>query len=135
MIKFLKQRGQAVIEFALILPIFALLLPAMIYLGFFILDYVTPDAAAGYAARYVAVHGEGEDSNYQTEVKDKVQNTLLYLNRYEIDDDSPKRYAETNDKIVTYMIQANRQTTNTLLEIFLPTKFTVMKSAYKVEGD
>ncbi|MBR4643362.1 MAG: pilus assembly protein [Selenomonadaceae bacterium] len=102
MIKFLKRRGQAAVEFALILPIFALLLPAMIYLGFFILDYVTPDAAAGYAARYVAVHGE--NSNFQANVKDKVQNTLLYLNRYEIDAASPKRYAETNNKIVTYMI-------------------------------
>ena len=129
MIKFLRRRGQAVVEFALILPIFVLILLATIYLGMFILDYVTLNAAASYAARYVAVHGE--DSNFTAKVHDKVQSTTLLLPFYKIDENSPKAYAESDTKIVTYMIQANRQTTNTILEWILPEAFTVKKSAYK----
>ena len=129
MIKFFRRRGQAVVEFALILPIFVLILLATIYLGMFILDYVTLDAAASYAARYVAVHGE--DSEFTTKVHDKVQSTTLLLPFYKIAADSPKAYAESDANIVTYMIKAERETTNTILEWILPEAFTVKKSAYK----
>ena len=54
--KFLNLREQAAVEFSLLLPIFALILFATIYLGMFIIDYVTLDNAAAQAARHAAMN-------------------------------------------------------------------------------
>lgn len=68
------RRGQASIEFALILPIFAMLLFALVYVGFLFIDVVTLDSAA--AARSAAANNGTVNST----LRDKIKNeTKLFL--------------------------------------------------------
>ena len=128
--KFLRRRGQATIEFVLILPIFAMLLFALIYLGFLFIDVVTLDGAAA-AARSAAMNSGTVNST----LRDKIQDTKLFLYWYEVDAASPKRLdSGTDEKIFTYGIQVKLKDSvkdNAVLKMFLPEKFTVTKTAYK----
>ncbi len=122
------RRGQASIEFALILPIFAMLLFALVYIGFLFIDVVTLDSAAAAAARDASMNG----GTVNATLKEKIKNTTLFLYWYEIDSESPKRLEPVNDAhIFTYGVKANRTTDNRILEMFLPPAYTVVKTAYK----
>ena len=93
------RRGQASIEFALILPIFAMLLFTLIYLGFLFIDVVTLDSAAAAAARSAAISTDGEPSDA---VKKQIQKTTLFLYWYEMDTASPKikREEQVTEKVL-----------------------------------
>lgn len=80
--KFLNLRGQAAVEFSLLLPIFALILFATIYLGMFIIDYVTLDNAAAQAARHAAMNSPSYE--ILQEDKDKIESTKLLFRWYEL---------------------------------------------------
>lgn len=129
--KFLRRRGQATIEFVLILPIFTMLLFTLIYLGFLFIDVVTLDGAAAAAARSAAMNSGTVNSTLVT----NIQKTKLFLYWYEVDAASPKRLdSGTDPKIFTYGIQVklkNSVKDNAVLKMFLPEKFTVTKTAYK----
>ena len=134
--KFFKRRVQATVEFALILPIFALLLVALIQLGFLFIDVVTLDSAAAAAAKS-AVENGGEPTDA---VKKKIRDTKLFLTWYEMDKvNSPKRipdteHPENNTNFFTYGVQVKLKDSvkdNSVLKMFLPPKYTVVKTAYK----
>ena len=119
-------------EFALVLPIFALILFATIYVGFFVLDYVTLDAAAAAAAREAALN-KNSDPPYEirSETREKIKDRKRFLKWYTMVDDSPKITKETTesgDTYVTVMIQAELKKNNKLLD-FLPKYYTVSKTA------
>lgn len=143
------RRGQASIEFALILPIFAMLLFALVYVGFLFIDVVTLDSAAAAAARSAAASDDGEPSDA---VKDKIKGTTLFLYWYEMDEASPKIKKEEGDKVTetvleddptkklvrtdiffTGMVQVklkNSVKDNRVLRMVLPEKYTVRKVAH-----
>jgi|GEM_PF-6510075 len=123
--KIFKRRGQASIEFALILPIFALVLFALIYLGFLFIDVVTLDSAA--AARDVTLQN---DRRVSQPVIDKIKGTKLFLYWYKLDAASPKLISDS-DGFITYGVQANLTVNNSVLKMILPEKYTVVKTAYK----
>ena len=150
------RRGQASIEFALILPIFAMLLFALIYLGFLFIDVVTLDSAAAAAARSAAQQDIKEKVDgvitfnenkikVSDAVKNKIKGTKIFLYWYEMDEYSPKRIKlerlmKTDDptEIEGYFIQYGVQVKlkdsvkeNKVLRMVLPEKYTVVKSAYK----
>ncbi len=54
----MKQKGQDIIEFALLLPLFMMLLYGMMYASFFYGDYMTISGIVRNAAREAAVAGE-----------------------------------------------------------------------------
>ena len=123
------RRGQASIEFALILPIFAMLLFALIYVGFLFIDVVTLDGAASAAARSAALHNGVVDQP----LKEKIRKTTLFLYWYEMDEDSPKVSTDANG-FVTGMVQVKLKDEvkdNAVLKMFLPEAYTVVKTAYK----
>jgi len=149
------RRGQASIEFALILPIFAMLLFALVYVGFLFIDVVTLVSAAAAAARSAAASTDGEPSNA---VKKQIKKTNLFLYWYtikhnKVDEDGKqindsegnpeveihlKRImtgdAEVDANVFTYGIQANLKENvknNAVLGKILPEAYTVVKSAYK----
>ena len=139
------RRGQASIEFALILPIFAMLLFALIYLGFLFIDVVTLDSAAAAAARSAALSDDGKPNDA---VKDKIKGTKLFLYWYTIDSASPKVVKEevenkddegtviSTDVFFKAMVQVkldNKVKDNKVLRMFLPEKYTVVKTAHKQE--
>ena len=123
-----KQRGQAVVEFSLILPLFALLLFAMVYIGFFLMDYLTLNSAAEVAARDAKINS----GTVSTEIQNNIKDTQLFLPWYELDSNSPK-VTENSTEFVTVMIQANWKDSvdKPFLLSFMPDTFTVKKSAYK----
>ena len=50
-----KQKGQSIIEFALVLPLFLLLVFGLFYIGMFFADYLTLSSIARSSAREAAV--------------------------------------------------------------------------------
>lgn len=138
--KIFKRRGQASIEFALILPIFALVLFALIYLGFLFIDVVTLDSAAAAAARNAA-QNNGVLTNF------KPNRPQLFLYWYEVADWPPKEVPFTAEEIseqdidtthfIRYGVQAELKDSvkdNAVLKMILPEKYTVVKTAYKESG-
>ena len=85
--RFLRRRGQAAVEFSLLLPFFMLVLFSTIYVGFFVLDYVTLDNAAAKAARAAALN----EPTYKipSTIWQKVHDTELFSDWYEQESDSP----------------------------------------------
>lgn len=146
------RRGQASIEFALILPIFAMLLFTLIYLGFLFIDVVTLDSAAAAAARSAAISTDGEPSDA---VKKQIQKTTLFLYWYEMDTASPKikREEQVTEKVLeddpmkklvrtdiffTGMVQVKLKDSvkeNKILRMVLPEKYTVVKSAHTYKDE
>lgn len=53
----MKQRGQTLVEFALLLPLFVLFLFGTMYVGFLFSDYMSYDNMARMAAREAAITG------------------------------------------------------------------------------
>lgn len=151
------RRGQASVEFALILPIFAMLLFTLIYLGFLFIDVVTLDSAAAAAARSAAQQDIKETVDdgivfnedkikVSDAVKKKIQeDTTLFLYWYEMDESSPKRIkleklmneddpSEVEGYYIEYGVQVKLKASvkdNAVLKRILPEKYTVVKSAYK----
>ena len=124
------RRGQASIEFALILPIFAMLLFALVYVGFLFIDVVTLDSAAAAAARNAAANNGTVNSTLENKIKNE---TKLFLYWYKMDAASPKVSTDA-DGIVTAMIQVkltDKVKNNSVLNKILPEKYTVSKKAYK----
>ena len=131
------RRGQASIEFALILPIFAMLLFALVYVGFLFIDVVTLDSAAAAAARNAAANGGILSSDFETKFSKPPQ---LFLYWYKVKDWPPKpvpfkpEEGVDNDHVIRYGVQAELKDsvkTNEVLKMFLPEAYTVVKSAYK----
>ena len=107
-----QQKGQDIVEFALLLPIFLLVLCGIIYCGFMFGDYQTVQGIVRNAAREAAVVGHYTESadplqpkidNYQI-IADKYnqilkeQNVITHL--YVPDSDGVQVYAtnDTNEK-------------------------------------
>ena len=135
--KFFGRRGQAAVEFSLLLPIFALILFATIYIGFFVLDYVTLDNAAAKAARNAALNPLN-DYKIVDDDKTKIESTALFLSWYELKkNDCTKRKVTYNEddppkpEYVTVMIQATLKDDkdDTILKDILPDKYTISKVA------
>ena len=76
------RRGQSAVEFTLILPFFVLVLLSTIYLGMFVVDYVTLDNAANAAARHAATNGGTIDQTDKNKIKN---NTKLFLTWYTLE--------------------------------------------------
>ena len=137
--KIFLRRGQATVEFTLLLPFFALVLFATIYVGMFVLDYVTLDNAAAQAARHAALDPGHE---LRTEDKTKIEKTKLFLSWYELKEDNCTKISlgsiDTDGKFnvgsgnyVRVMIQANLKSTkqDTILKNIVPNAYTVSKVA------
>ena len=144
--KFFKRRGQATVEFTLLLPFFALVLFSTVYVGFFVLDYVTLDNAAAQAARHAAL--DTEHHALQTEDITKIKGTKLFLSWYELKDNCAKisrgninatgafeEVAEGNYIRVTIRADIKSEKQDTILKGIIPDAYTVLKVAEIKEGD
>lgn len=78
------QRGQSVVEFALVLPLFLLLCFGIFYIGMIFADYMTLSNIARSSAREASmvVVSTDVDSHYQ-KVRDKYADTKLPLDAFE----------------------------------------------------
>ena len=73
-----KQKGQSIIEFALVLPLFLLLVFGLFYIGMFFADYLTLSSIARSSAREAAIISSEDyyQDNYK-KVRDKYKDEKL----------------------------------------------------------
>jgi len=74
-----RQKGQAIVEFALVLPLFFLFFWGMIYIGLLYSDYLTLSNWARESARYASIEGAGAAvTEFQREARSPALLTNLY---------------------------------------------------------
>ena len=79
-----KQKGQSIIEFALVLPLFLLLVFGLFYIGMFFADYLTLSSIARSSAREAAIITSDEyyQNNYQ-KIREKYKNEKLPMDIFD----------------------------------------------------
>ena len=139
--KKLKQKGQAVIEFAVVLPLFVIFLFGIIYCGMLFYDYISLSNLARSAAREGAIVKDFDnDSSIRTQIETYYSTktnsllTKLYepvpysgssdpgkLVKVELVTGDPAY--ENNSIVVTINMQRN--VSSGLMEIILPEDYTI----------
>jgi len=133
--KKLKQKGQAVIEFAVVLPLFVLFLFGIIYSGMLFYDYISLSNLARSAAREAAIVQDLDATkiaDIQNYYSGRATNLLTHL--YEpkpenTGDPAFKVELKTpsgEDPSVEVTIRMERNVSSGLLEIILPEDYTIM---------
>ena len=79
-----KQKGQSIIEFALVLPLFLLLVFGLFYIGMFFADYLTLSSIARSSAREAAIISSEDyyQDNYK-KVRDKYKDEKLPMDIFD----------------------------------------------------
>ena len=79
-----KQKGQSIIEFALVLPLFLLLVFGLFYIGMFFADYLTLSSIARSSAREAAIISSDDyyKNNYK-KIREKYKNEKLPMDIFE----------------------------------------------------
>ena len=133
--KKLKQKGQAIIEFAVVLPLFVLFLFGIIYSGMLFYDYISLSNLARSAAREAAIVQDLSSSKIVT-MEDyyskRASNLLTSL--YTPVPDTGETYpfkielktTEGDDPSVEVTIRMERNVSSGLLEIILPEDYTII---------
>lgn len=135
--KKLKQKGQAIIEFAVVLPLFVLFLFGIIYSGMLFYDYISLSNLARSAAREAAIVQDLNDqkiSDIEGYYTPKANGliTQLYVPKPEKEGDpvfkvklNPASGTETNPS-VEVTIRMERNVSSGLLEMILPEDYTII---------
>ena len=126
-----KQKGQALVEFALIIPFFLLLIFGLIYSGMLFYDYSTLSNVARSAARERAITSTDTVSNTQIEdyyfnKSKRVFSPQLVTGLYHPVADALKVTgpSNTNDIVVTITMELDNS--SYLMRTFLPPKYSVV---------
>ena len=131
-----KQKGQAIIEFAVILPLFVLFLFGIIYSGMLFYDYISLSNLARSAAREAAIVQSLDStkiSNIESYYSEKSSHLLTHL--YDPVPETGKTNPVTvkeitgssgEDNSVEVSIKMRRNVSSGLLEIILPEEYTVI---------
>lgn len=115
------EKGQGLIEFALILPLFLLLVWGIIYFGFMFSDYLTMSQLARSSAREAAVSSVGKENKNESynEVRNKYAikyNGLMNTSLYKFDPLDDNCFSIKEDKEnVKVTVQANLNTDDSSL--------------------
>lgn len=110
------QKGQGLIEFALVLPLFLLLVWGIIYFGFFFSDYLTMSQMARSSAREAVIQSVGKENKKESydEIRNKnaIKYTgMLHTSLYKFDPLDNNCFSITEDnKSVKVTVQANLNT-------------------------
>ncbi|MBQ3367137.1 MAG: pilus assembly protein [Acidaminococcaceae bacterium] len=133
--KKLKQKGQAVIEFAVVLPLFLLFLFGIIYSGMLFYDYISLSNLARSAAREAAiVQNLTPDKIGEIETYYSGMTTNLLTHLYE---PKPKNAGDSvfkvelntpsgEDPSIEVTVRMERNVSSGLLEIVLPEDYTII---------
>ena len=135
--KKLKQKGQAIIEFAVVLPLFVLFLFGIIYSGMLFYDYISLSNLARSAAREAAIVqtlDSGKIQNMEQYYTTKASSLLTSLytptpetgETYPVKIELKEPVAPAVDKSVEVTIRMRRNVTSGLMEIILPEDYTII---------
>jgi len=123
-----KSKGQSLVEFALILPLFLFLVFAIIYCGMLFHDYSALSSIARSAAReaaiVTAVPSTGHYSDIETFYTTQTQNTLTTLYRTQKVDVEHK--TKNDEAYVTVRIHMVRTITSYVLNVVTPPTFDIV---------
>jgi len=118
-----RQHGQSIVEFAIVLPFFLLLLFGIFYSGMLFHDYSSLSNIARSAAREAAVTS---GTNY-SDIKTHYQNQKLLTSLYRRETfDIKKGKNDTNENEVYVKITMRLSISFPLLEMLLPDSFDVV---------
>ncbi len=97
-----RQKGQAIVEFALVLPLFFMFLWGIIYTGLLYRDYLTLSNLARESARAASIQGPTYYESIRTTNKNQVQNFMTKLYTWNGDSDSFKieNYGSDSVKVI-----------------------------------
>lgn len=101
------QKGQSIVEFALILPLFLLFLFGIVYFSMVFLDYMTLSTVARNSAREAAVANAEEYADHYQVIRNRYTNQELpvdlydWKNDFKIDYQEPQKNEEHGNVIVT----------------------------------
>lgn len=110
------QKGQGLIEFALVLPLFLLLVWGIIYFGFFFSDYLTMGQMARSSAREAVIQSVGKENKKESYDEIRNKNAIKYMGMlhtslYKFDPSDNNCFSITEDnKNVKVTVQANLNT-------------------------
>ena len=131
-----RQKGQAVVEFALVLPFFFIFFWGIVYTGLLYSDYLTLSNFARESARVASI--EGKTACYATMRSDVSPPSLsTHLYHWDINSDSDFQINDANDSFVTVTLKANLDTTfpgvgiMSYLGMSLPEDYQIIYSMYK----
>ena len=106
-----KQKGQSIIEFALVLPLFLLLVFGLFYIGMFLADYLTLSSIARSSAREAAIIQDvNEIQNKYPKVKEKYKNATLPMDIYKWEPKNKTNFDieyKNNNVVVTMKAKLN----------------------------
>ena len=139
-----RQKGQAVVEFALVLPFFLMLVFGIMFVGLLYSDYLTLSNLARESARAAAIQGMTEDDNGNKSyigIRDQYgKQTRLMTNLYTwtYNDDSCFSISNNeDDTMVTAKLTAQRNDEYPgagFVKYMLPKDYTIVYSMYKEEN-
>lgn len=113
------QKGQVLVEFALILPLFLLFIFSIIYFSMIFLDYMTLSTVARNSAREASVANATEYANNYKVIRDHYQKQSLPVDLYDwdptatsdfkIEYQEPKDQSEHGNVLVTVHADFNEE--------------------------
>ena len=120
-----KQKGQSLVEFALVLPLFLFLVFAIIYAGMLFHDYTTLSGIARSAAREAAIVERTNYSDIETFYLQQSRNTLTTL--YSTESVSVANEPQTDGSAgVRVRIHLSRDITSYVLNVVTPPTFDIV---------
>ena len=122
-----KHKGQAVVEFAVVLPLFLLVLFGIIYSGMLFYDYSSLSNLARSSAREAAITQNLSDSK-RTEIEDfyKAKTNNLLTSLYTPDATKPFKISySASDNSVGVTITMKRNDVPILVEMVLPEEYKI----------
>lgn len=121
-----KQKGQAVVEFALVLPFFLMLCFGILFAGLLFSDYLTLSNLARESARAASIQGNDYyDAIEQSVANPKLLTSLYSLKNVNIED------GENSSVTVTLNVGRNSFPGAGLVEYMLPGDYQIVYSMYK----
>ncbi len=121
------QHGQTMIEFAIILPTFLLLVVGMLYGGMMYMDYLTADRATGDCATACGLYGK----QYETQYINGLKGTKFLI--YTAEDPIVTWSTEDSEKKVTVTLVLNRENIPRIVSFFISEQITFESSAPVIE--
>ena len=123
-----RSKGQVIVEFALILPLFLLIMFGIIYSGMLFHDYVTVSNIARSGAREAAISGEPDSDDRYGSIESRYSKQLdqLLTKLYVKDGINPIVIEQDNTgNGVEAIINMKLNFGGTLVEMILPSSFGV----------
>ena len=121
-----KEKGQAIVEFALVLPFFLMLCFGIIFTGLLFSDYLTLSNLARESARTASIEGNDHyDAIKQAGTSQRFLTRLYSLHDITIED------GENSSVTVTLDVRRNSFPGSGFVSYMLPENYTIVYSMYK----